>query len=246
MQRNEAIIKMFRGDKRLEMHFNKDCESEDATADGYDEVDGRQRDKALSALISRSRNTHVKLLTAYSKYSKVNFKSTKSLHLLSFVNKSQPYNSPLDFSIFDLPSNDVIKATDPLMLEAIRLILEELNENVLPNMDQQDDYVYNMSKYIGNLIGPKHPMGSLDSIINDPSRLKWRPVEQNLQILETIADGLNKSRWPILKNKDGAVPNDKLEEVTRARLITLTLMKQLSQLMSVLHRLASLIPQTNT
>ena len=32
------------------------------------------------------------------------------------------------------------------MLEAIRLILEELNENILPKMDQQeqDDYVYNM------------------------------------------------------------------------------------------------------
>ena len=242
----QRIMRMFGGDKRLEMKFNKDCESEDAMADGYDEVDGRHRDKTLSALTSRSRNSHVKLFDACSKYSKVNFKSTKSLHFLRFIKKSQLYDSPLHFPIFDLPSNDVIKATDQLMLEAIRLILEELDKNVLPNMDQQDDYVYKMSKHIGNLIGPKHPMGKLDSIINDPSRLTWRPVEQNLQILETIADDLKKSRWPILKNKDGAVPNNKLEEVTRARLITLTLMKQLSQLMSELHRVTLQIPQTNT
>ena len=230
---------MVRGNT-LEMNFNETYEYQDAIDDGYDEVDGLRRNKTLSVIKSQSKHFHVKYLTTSNKYIKANFKSTKS-HLLK---KSRPYDSPLHFSMFDLPSDDVIKATDPLMLEAIRLILEELDKNVLPNMDQQDDYINEMSKHIGNLIGPKHPMGKLDSIINDPSKLTWRPAKQNLQIFEKTANVLDKSRWPILKNKDGAVPNDKLEEVTRARLITLTLMKQLSQLMSVLHRVTLQIPQT--
>ena len=185
------------------------------------------RNKILRLLESRSKHLIKKFHKECKKYSKKFFKPTNG----------KPYKSLLTFSIFDLPAKAKIKEQPSLMLEAIRLILVKV-ENVLHEMDQKDDFVHKMLKHIGNLIGLKHPMGpgNLHKIIIDPSKLKWTPVEKNLSNLETTTcDYFKKTSWPKMKNEDGDVPTQKEIKVIVARVITLTFLAQLSQLMWDLH-----------
>ena len=62
--------------------------------------------------------------------------------------------------------------------------------------------------------------------------------QDKLKDLKDIVDGVDDEEWPTLHKADTAVPKDQLREETRQRLITLTLIKQLAQLMSKLKSVA--------
>ena len=205
---------------------------------GHDEVDGRLKDKILLAIAARSESFGQQLLKAVTNYSKKNFKLTPRGFLNVITGRNQ-YDSPLHFPLFDLPPTHVIKMDDPRMLEAIRRVLEQVKDEVLSQMNHDDEAVSKMLSDIGNLLGARHPLSKLHHVFDNPSSVTWKPVKQGMDDLKRVANSLDKARWPTLKNKDGAVPKDKLVEVTRERLITLTLMKQLAKLMGDLNKVAN-------
>ena len=62
--------------------------------------------------------------------------------------------------------------------------------------------------------------------------------QDKLEDLKNIVDGVNDEEWPTLNKADTAVPIEQLREETRQRWITLTLIKQLAELMSKLKSVA--------
>ena len=217
--------------KPIQEHNTNELNNEDER--GYDMVDGLAKDQVLSAIMGRAQHFESKLTGKVISYSKKYFQPTNTM-LLMRVFLPKPYISPLDFSMFDIQEDGSIN-----MLEYIRRVLTKL-DGILTTMDKSDKAVKEMKRNVGNLIGDNGPLAltKLKHAVPSLTTVTWKPIDQNMDSFKQIADKLNNTRWPTLKNRD-TVPADQLRDQTRQRLITLTLLNHLAKLMAKLDEVAN-------
>ena len=254
--RSMGFSKFFKPSKPLEMSFTTDVVTDDKVIQeytndieqgelnnqenngekevrGYDMVDGAAKDRVLRTIVKRSQHYQDNLFKKVTDYSKKYFKATNTT-FLGRVFLSNPYKSPLHFNMFNIKKDNSI-----LMLLYIQRVLEQLS-GILENMDQKDKDVKLMNSYVGNLIGNQGALAMKQlkhAITDDITLVNWKPADENLNTFKNMADQLDDADWPTLKNKD-TIPVDQLRDQTRKRLITLTLIFQLAQLMSELYKVA--------
>ena len=186
---------------------------EEASEEYFDEVDGRSTQDRLGDVARVCTAFAGQLQTDKKEYSKKNFKSVSSKLVLR-----KTYKSPLEFEVFEEPAN-IDPENDPRYLLASKRIIYDVLGNIFFKIS--DASIEDVRTTLVNVVEP------LDGVIPrlDVSSYTWQPKTQTMADLEQVVDSLPDKDWPICKEA-GLTRAEK-----RQKLINLTLIKHLEQLM---------------